>query len=86
MVVGVCTGLGECLTVPCVQVAGGDVESSVVVIADCKMECIGTWAILLVEVVKGVFSSGGVSVVMPSIEVAGILEEALVCTVVDSKV
>ena len=54
MVVCVCTGLGECLTVPCVLVAGGDVVCGVVVIADCKMECIGTGATILVGIVEGV--------------------------------
>ena len=52
MVVGVCTGLGECLAVPRVQVAGGDVVCGVIVIADCKMECIGTRATLLVEIIE----------------------------------
>ncbi len=86
MVVCVCAGLSVCLAVPCVLVAGGDIVSRVIVIADCKMECIGTWATLLVEIVKGVVSSGGVSVVMPCIGIAGILEEALVGAVVDGEV
>ena len=78
MVVGVCTGLGECLTVPSILVAGCDVESGVVVIADCKMECISTEAILLVEIVKGVVTGGGVSIVVPRVGVAGILVERMV--------
>ncbi len=56
VVVGVCTGLGECLTVPCVLVAGGDVECGVVVITDCKMECIGTGATILVGIVEGIYT------------------------------
>ena len=54
MVVGVCSRLGECLAVPSVLVAGSDVVSGVVVIADCKMECIGTGATILVGIVEGV--------------------------------
>ena len=65
MVVGVYTGLGECLAVPCVLVAGGDVVCSVVVIANREMECIGTGATLLVSVIEGVNAGGGVSVVVP---------------------
>ena len=86
MVVGVCTGLGECLSVPDVYVAGGDVVRGVVVIADCKMECIGTGATLLVGVVEGVNAGSDVSIVVPSVGVAGILEERLMCTVIDGKV
>ena len=86
MVVSVCTGLSVCLTVPSVLVAGSDVESGVAVIADCKMECIGTRATLLVEIIEGVNARGGVSVVVPSVGVAGILEKNLVCAVVDGKV
>ena len=86
MVVGISSGLGECLAVPSVLVADSDVVSGVVVIADCKMECIGTRATLLVEIIEGVNARGGVSVVVPSVGVAGILEKNLVCAVVDGKV
>ena len=86
MVVGVCSGLGVCLTVPSVLVAGGDVVSGVVVIADCKVECVSAGATLLVEVVEGVNAGGSVSVVVPIVGVAGILEDTLVCAVVDSEV
>ena len=65
MVVGVCTGLGECLAVPSVLVAGSDVVSGVVVITDCKMESIGTGATMLVGIVEGVNAGGGVRVVVP---------------------
>ena len=65
MVVGVCTGLGECLAVPDVLVAGGDIVSGVVVITDCKMESIGTGATMLVGIVEGVNAGGGVRVVVP---------------------
>ena len=41
---------------------------------------------MLVEIIDGVNARGGVSVVVPSVGVAGILKEALVCTVVDCKV
>ena len=54
MVVGVCSGLGVCLAVPGVLVAGGNVVCGVVVIANCKMECIGTRATLLVDIIEGV--------------------------------
>ena len=54
MVVGIRTGLGECLAVPDVLVAGSDVVSGVVVIADREVECIGTRATLLVGIVEGV--------------------------------
>ena len=54
MVISIRTGLGECLAVPGVLVAGGDVECGVIVIADCKMECIGTGATILVGIVEGV--------------------------------
>ena len=67
MVVGVCTGLGECLAVPDVLVAGSDVVSGVVVITDCKMESIGTGATMLVGIVEGVNAGGGVRVVVPVI-------------------
>ena len=86
MVVGISSGLGECLSVPSVLVAGSDVVCGVIVIADCKMECIGTRATLLVEIIEGVNARGGVSVVVPSVGVAGILVERLVCAVVDSEV
>ena len=78
VIVSVCSGLSVCLTVPNILVAGCDVESGVVVIADCKMECISTEAILLVEIVKGVVTGGGVSIVVPRVGVAGILVERMV--------
>ena len=65
MVVGVCTGLGECLVVPSVQVAGGDIVSGVIVIADSEVECVSAGATLLVEIIEGVNARGGVSVVIP---------------------
>ena len=54
MVVGIRTGLGECLAVPSVQVAGGDIVGCIAVITDCKMESICTGATLLIGVVEGV--------------------------------
>ena len=78
MVVGVCSRLGECLAVPDVHVAGGDIVSGVVMIADCKMERVGTGATLLVKIVKGVVAGGGVRIVVPSVEVAGFMVERLV--------
>ena len=54
MVVGVCSGLGECLAVPDVLVAGGDIVGCIAVITDCKMESIGTGATLLVDIIEGV--------------------------------
>ena len=86
MVIGVCTGLGECLAVPSVLVAGGDVESCVAVIADYKMESIGTGATLFVGVIEGVDARGSVIVVVPRVGVTGILKEALVTAVVDGEV
>ena len=86
MVVGISSGLSVCLAVPSVLVAGSDVESGVVVIADCKMECIGTGATILVGIVEGVCTRGSVSVVVPSVGIAGILEDALMGAVVDGKV
>ena len=86
MVVGISSGLSVCLAVPSVLVAGGDIVSGVAVIADCKMESIGTGATLLVGIVEGVCTRGSVIVVVPSVGIAGILVERLVCTVVDSKV
>ena len=65
MVVGVCSGLGVCLAVPSVLVAGSDVVSGVAVIADCKLESLGTGATLLVGIVEGVGARGVVIVVMP---------------------
>ena len=67
MVVGVCSGLGVCLAVPGVLVAGGNVVCGVVVIANCKMECIGIGATLLVGIVEGVYAGGSVCVVVPSV-------------------
>ena len=75
MVVGVCAGLGECLAVPSVLVAGGDVECGVVMITDCKMESVSTGATLLVGVIESVDARGGVRVVVPSVGVASILCE-----------
>ncbi len=83
VVVGVCSRLGECLAVPCVLVAGGDVVCCVVVIANREMECIGIGATLFVDVIEGVDARGVVIVVMPVVRVAGILVERLVCAVVD---
>ena len=54
MVVGIRTGLSVCLAVPSVLVAGSDVVSGVVVIADCKMECVSAGATILVGIVEGV--------------------------------
>ena len=86
VVVGECAGLSVCLAVPSVLVAGSDVVSGVVVIADCKMECIGTGAVFFISIVEGVDARGGVSVVLPSVGVTGILKDVLVCAVVDSEV
>ena len=65
MVVGVCTGLGECLAVPRVQVAGGDIVSGVIVIADSEVECVSAGATLLVGVIEGVDARRVVIVVVP---------------------
>ena len=54
MVVGISSGLSVCLAVPSVLVAGSDVVSCVVVIADCKMECVSAGATLLVDIIEGV--------------------------------
>ena len=78
--------MSVCLAGPYVLVAGSDVVSGVVVIADCKMECIGTRATLLVEIIEGVNARGGVRVVVPRVGVTGILVERLACSVVDSEV
>ena len=86
MVVGECAGLSVCLAVPSVLVAGSDVVSGVVVIADCKMECIGTRATLFVGIVEGVCTRGSVSVVVPSVGVTGILGERLLSAVVDCQI
>ena len=67
MVVGVCSGLGECLAVPCVLVAGGDIVGCIAVITDCKMESIGTGATLFVGVIEGVDARGVIFVLMPVI-------------------
>ena len=86
VVVSIRAGLSVCLAVPRVLVAGGGIVSGVIVIADCKMESIGTGAVFFISIVEGVDARGGVSVVVPSVGVAGILEEALVCAVVDSQI
>ena len=65
MVLGVCTGLGECLAVPSVLVAGGDIVSCVIVIADSEVECVSAGATLLVGVIEVVGARGSVSVVVP---------------------
>ena len=67
MVVGIRTGLGECLAVPSVQVAGGDIVGCIAVITDCKMESIGTGATLFVGVIEGVDARGVIFVLMPVI-------------------
>ena len=54
MVVGISSGLSVCLAVPSVLVAGSDVESGVVVIADREVECVSAGATLLVGVIEGV--------------------------------
>ena len=86
MVVGISSGLSVCLAVPSVLVTGSDVVSGVVVIADCKMECIGTGATILVGIVEGVCTRGSVIVVVPSVGIAGILVERLVCALIDCQV
>ena len=86
MVVCICSRLGECLAVPCVLVAGGDIVGCIAVITDCKMESVCAGATLLVGVIECVNVGGGVSVVVPSVGIAGILKETLVCTVIDGKV
>ena len=86
MVVGISSGLSVCLAVPSVLVAGSDVVSGVAVIADYKMESIGTGAVFFISIVEGVDARGGVSVVVPSVGVTGILKDVLVCAVVDSEV
>ena len=75
MVVGISSGLSVCLAVPSVLVAGSDVVSGVAVIADYKMESIGTGATLFVGIVEGVDAGGSVIVVVPSVGVASILCE-----------
>jgi hypothetical protein len=50
------------------------------------MECIGTGAVFFISIVEGVDARGGVSVVVPSVGIAGILEDALMGAVVDGKV
>ena len=67
MVVGICSRLGECLIVPDVQVAGGDVVSGVIVIANREVERISGGATLLVGVVEGVNAGGVIIVFMPVI-------------------
>ena len=86
MVIGVCAGLSVCLAVPCVLVAGGDVECGVIVIADREVECVSAGATLLVGVIEGVGAGGSVSVVVPSVGVAGILVERLVCALIDCQI
>ena len=54
VVVGVCAGLSVCLAVPCVLVAGGDIECGVIVITDRKVERVSAGATLLVGIVEGV--------------------------------
>ena len=67
VVVGECAGLSVCLAVPSVLVAGSDVVSGVAVIADYKMESIGTGATLFVGVIEGVDARGVIFVLMPVI-------------------
>ena len=67
MVVSIRAGLSVCLAVPRVLVAGGDVVSGVIVIADCKMESIGTGAVFFIGIVESVGARGSVSVVVPSV-------------------
>ena len=86
MVVGISSGLSVCLAVPSVLVAGSDVVSGVAVIADYKMESIGTEATLLVGIVEGVCTRGSVIVVVPSVGIAVILVERLVCAVIDCQI
>ena len=74
------------MTVPSVLVAGCDIVSGVAVIADCKMESIGTGATILVGIVEGVCTRGSVIVVVPSVGIAVILVERLVCAVIDCQI
>ena len=74
------------MAVPSVLVAGGDIVSGVIVIADCKMESIGTGAVFFISIVEGVNAGGSVSVVVPSVVVAGILGERLLSAVVDCQI
>ena len=86
MVIGVCAGLSVCLAVPRVLVAGGDIVSGVIVITDREVERVGTGATILVGIVEGVCTRGSVSVVVPSVGVAGILGERLLSAVVDCQI
>ena len=65
VVVSIRAGLSVCLAVPRVLVAGGDIVSGVIVIADCKMESISTGATLLVGVIESVDARGVKKVLMP---------------------
>ena len=55
-------------------------------IADCKMESIGTGAVFFIGIVVSVGARRVVIVVVPCIGIAGILEEVLVGAVVDGEV
>ena len=50
------------------------------------MECVGTGATILVGIVEGVCAGGVVIVVVPSVGVAGILVERLMCALVDCQI
>ena len=65
VIVSIRAGLSVCLAVPRVLVAGSDVESGVVVIADREVECVSAGATILVGIVEGVGARGVVIVVMP---------------------
>ena len=86
MVVCVCAGLSVCLAVPRVLVAGGDIVSGVIVITDREVKRVGTGATILVGIVEGVCTRGSVIVVVPSVGIAGILVERLVCALIDCQV
>ena len=84
MVVGISSGLSVCLAVPSVLVAGGDIVSGVIVIADCKMESIGTGAVFFIGIVESVGARRVVRGAMPSIAVAGLLGVGLARRIAES--
>ena len=61
----ICTRSCECRAIPSVLIAGGYVVGCVVMLGNCEMKGIRTWAILVVCIVIGVSATLGIDDFVP---------------------
>ena len=74
MIEGICTRSCECRAIPSVLIAGGYVVGCVVVLGNCEMKGIRTWAILVVCIVECVSTTLGIVDFLPRELFTGILK------------